>query len=209
MSPAWTRRSAQPRTSAGGSKADLGRYQTDPGHGDLAPPDLISRAMGELTIVRGTMIVATVAWAVGEVLMRRSPASDRLARGFWSAGVALALLHVVLAFELVYAWDHEAAVAATAQQAGDRFGWGWRGGIYINYTFLALWLADVCWWWAHPASHASRSLRLETARLAVFTFMFFNGAVVFATAAGRLVGIAAVTAVLLGSPSLRRSPVPA
>ena len=159
------------------------------------------------TVVRGTMILATIAWSVGEVLTRRSPRSDRLARAIWTIGLALALIHVFLAFELVYAWDHEAAVTATAQQAADRFGWGWRGGIYINYVFLALWLGDVCWWWAAPASHASRSLRIETTRLALFTFMFFNGAVVFASAAGRLVGIASVAAVLLASPSLRRSTV--
>ena len=158
-------------------------------------------------IMRGTIIVATVAWAVGEVLMRRSPASDRLARGAWTSGIALALLHVVLAFELVYAWDHGVAVAATARQTADLVGWEWMGGIYINYLFLALWFTDVCWWWAAPMSHASRPVRLETARLALFTFMFFNGAVVFATPVTRVIGIAAVTAALIGSPVLRRQAV--
>ena len=165
--------------------------------------------MTSLTVVRGTMVVATVAWMLGEVLMRRSPASDRLARAVWSGGIALALLHVVLAFEFVYAWDHGSAVAATAQQTADVVGWEWRGSIYINYIFLTLWLADVCWWWAASASHASRSVRFETARVALFAFMFFNAAVVFATAATRLVGIAAVTAVLIGSPVLRRQRVAA
>jgi hypothetical protein len=113
--------------------------------------------MTSLTIVRGTMIAATVAWTLGEVLMRRSPASDRLARLAWTSGIALAVLHVVLAFEFVYAWDHGAAVAATAQQTADLVGWGWRGAIYINYIFLTLWLADACWWWMAPRSHAARS----------------------------------------------------
>jgi hypothetical protein len=165
--------------------------------------------MTAVAIVRGTMIAATVAWTLGEILMRRSAASDRIARAIWTAGIALALVHVVLAFELVYAWDHEAAVVATAQQVADRFGWGWGGGVYINYVFLALWLADACWWWAAPASHASRSQRIEVARLALFTFMFFNGAVIFASAASRFVGIAAIAAVLVGSPSLRRATAPA
>ena len=120
------------------------------------------------------MILATVAWAVGEALMRRSPISDRLARAIWTMGIALALIHVVLAFQLVYAWNHEAAVAATVRQAVERFGWGWRGGIYVNYVFLTLWLADVCWWWVAPASHASRSIQIETVRRALFTFMFLN-----------------------------------
>jgi hypothetical protein len=50
-------------------------------------------------------------------------------------------------------------------------------------------------------------MRFETARLALFTFMFFNGAVVFATAVTRVIGIAAVAAVLMGSPALRRQTV--
>jgi hypothetical protein len=149
------------------------------------------------------MMLATIAWALGEALMRRTARSDRWARAIWTIGISLAVIHVVLAFHLVYAWDHEAAVAATARQAADRFGWGWRGGIYVNYVFLAWWLADVGWWWLAPASRAARSPRIETARLAVFTFMFLNGAVVFASGTGRLVGVASVTVVLLASPALR------
>jgi hypothetical protein len=148
--------------------------------------------------VRGTIILATVAWALGEALMRRSPAADRLARVIWTIGLALALIHVVLAFHLVYAWDHEAAVVSTVQQTADRVGRGWRGGIYVNYVFLALWAADACWWWVAPASHAARSFGVESTRVAFFVFMFFNAAVVFASGAGRLVGIAAVTIAVTG-----------
>jgi len=143
------------------------------------------------------MILATGCWATGEALMRRSLPSDRWARAIWTIGLTLALLHVILAFELIYAWSHEAAVAATVRQTVDRFGRGWSGGIYVNYGFLMLWLGDVCWWWVAPRSHFSRSLRIEHARLALFTFMFLNGAVVFASGTGRLVGIVSVCVVLL------------
>ena len=150
------------------------------------------------------MIAATVAWAAGEALMRKSSASDRLARAIWTLGLALAFVHVVLAFQLVYAWDHEAAVIATVRQTADRFGQGWRGGIYVNYVFLAIWLADVCWWWLAPASRAARPPGLEAARFALFAFMFFNGAVVFASGIGRLIGIAAVSVALLAPLARRR-----
>ena len=155
--------------------------------------------------MRLSAILATVGWAAAEVLMRRSPASDLLARASSTAGLALALAHVFLAFHFVYAWDHEAAVTATARQTAAVVGWGWRGGIFVNYVFLAVWLADVCWWWADPGSHLSRSPRLELARLSLFTFMFVNAAIVFAPAPARVVGIAALTAVLLASPVIRRS----
>lgn len=150
-------------------------------------------------IVRGPMIVSTVAWAVGEALMRRSLTLDRWARAIWTAAVVLALVHVVLAFHLVYGWSHAAAVEATARQTAERFGWAWRGGVFVNYAFLALWLADVAWWWLAPASHSSRSIRLERTRLAVFAFLFGNAAIVFASGAGRLVGIASMSVALLGS----------
>jgi hypothetical protein len=168
--------------------------------------------MTSLTIVRGTMVLATVAWAVGEVLMRRSASSDRLGRVAWTIGITLALVHVLLAFQFVYAWDHGAAVDATTAQTAKLVGWGWRGAIYINYIFLMIWLADVSWWWAAPASHATRSVPLETARLALFAFIFFNGAVVFASAVTRVVGIAAVSAALIASRARSRyqsSTVPA
>jgi hypothetical protein len=164
---------------------------------NLSRPLDRDRLVTSLLIVRGTMVLATVAWAVGEALMRRSPASDRLARAIWTMGIALAAIHVVLAFHWVYGWNHEAAVQATAGQTAARFGSGWRGGIYVNYVFLAWWLADVCWWWLAPASHASRPVRIEMARRALFTFMFVNGAVIFASGIGRLAGLASVALVLL------------
>jgi hypothetical protein len=149
-----------------------------------------------LAVVRGTMILATVAWASGEALLRRSGGADRLARSLSTTGLVLAVIHVVLAFEFVYAWNHEAAVEATARQSAERFGWAWRGGIYVNYLFLLLWLADVCWWWVAPASHAARPVQIESARLGLFLFMFLNGAVIFASGVGRLVGTACVVLVV-------------
>jgi hypothetical protein len=149
------------------------------------------------TIVRAAMILATIAWAVGEALIGRSLASDRVARASWTAGITLALLHVFLAFDLIYAWNHEAAVEATVRQAADRFGTGWRGGIYVNYVFLAAWFGDVCWWWLAPASRAARPRGVEAARFVFFLFMFLNGAVVFASGLGRIIGTLAISAVLV------------
>jgi len=155
------------------------------------------------------MILATLAWAAGEALMRRSPEADRRARAAWTVAIFLAGVHVVLAFHFVYGWNHELAVTETARQAAERFGWGWRGSLYVNYVFLSIWLADICWWWAAQASHASRSIRFEIARRAAFVFMFVNGAIIFASGIGRLAGIAAVAAVLVASPARRPRTQPA
>ena len=47
----------------------------------------------------------------------------------------------------------------------------------------------------------------ETARLAWFTFMFVNGAIVFASGAGRVVGIVSVTVVLATALARHRVPM--
>jgi hypothetical protein len=148
-------------------------------------------------MVRSTILGATIAWAIAEVLMRRSPALDRTARAIWTIALGLAIVHVVLAFQFVYLWNHEAAVDATTQQTAAMVGWAWRGGIYVNYVFLALWALDTGWWWIAPADRAARSIALESARRALFLFMFVNGAVIFAAGIGRIIGIISTAVVLL------------
>lgn len=142
------------------------------------------------------MWLATVAWAVGEIVVRRSGRTEA-ARLAWTLGVALALVHAGLAFHYVHGWSHSAAALETMQQAEARFGVGWSGGVYVNYVFLAIWGLDTCWWWLSAESRSTRSRGLEATRWAFFVFMFVNGAVVFASGVGRAVGIACVAAVLL------------
>jgi hypothetical protein len=169
---------------------------------------MISR-LDALPLIRATMIVSTAAWAAGEVLMRRSRRLDAWARAAWTAGIVLALAHALLAFDVVYGWSHSRAAAATMEQAADRFGWGWRGAIYVNYAFLVLWLTDVCWWWVARDAHAARPLKLEAARLAIFIVMFLNGAVVFASGTGRAVGLISLAAVIAAPGALAARRVPA
>jgi hypothetical protein len=158
--------------------------------------------------VRSTVLAATVAWAIGEVLMRK-PELDRLARAVWTSALLLMLVHVVLAFEMVYGWSHGAAVDATARQTAAVVGWAWGDGIFVNYVFLAVWAADAAWWWLAPASRASRPARVEAGRTALFLFMFVNGAVVFAAGIGRVIGALSIAAVLLSLASRRQRTISA
>ena len=148
-------------------------------------------------VVRVTMLTATVVWAWAEVLKIRRPRQVDPARRLWTAAAALALVHAVVAFGVAYEWSHEAAFVDTARRTAAVTGIEWGGGIFVNYLFLALWLADALSWWAAPAAYRRRPLSLERARLALFLFMFLNGAIVFAGNAARAVGVPAVAAVCL------------
>ena len=158
--------------------------------------------------VRATILMATMVWAWAEVLKIQRPRQVEPARRLWTISLALALLHAVVAFELVYQWSHEAASVDTARQTAAVTGIVWGGGIYVNYLFLALWLGDAFWWWIAPGAYIRRSVRIERARLALFVFMFVNGAILFASQTARAVGVPSVAAVCMTwALHARRHPV--
>ena len=107
----------------------------------------------------------------------------RWARPAWIVGALFAIVHAVVALAVRYGWDHEAAVRATAEQSAAFYGFGWRGSIYVNYVFLALWLV-AAWSWRHWAWRAF-----------VLT-MIVNGAIVFARPGARPFGTVVVLALL-------------
>jgi hypothetical protein len=148
-------------------------------------------------VVRATILLATVAWAWAEVLKIRRPRQVEPARRLWTAGVALALIHAGVAFDVAYEWSQDAALIDTARRTAAVTGIAWGGGIFVNYLFLALWLADALWWWVAPVAYHRRPVRLEQARLAIVLVMFANGAIVFAGNAARAVGVPAVAAVCI------------
>ena len=116
------------------------------------------------------------------------------ARPAWIVGALLAVAHAIIAFSARYGWDHDAAVQPTATQAADVYGVAWRGSLYVNYVFLALWLL-AAWSWRHWAWRA------------FVVMMIVNGAIVFARPVARPFG-AILLAVLCGAWWPRRSGSP-
>ena len=141
-----------------------------------------------------TIAAATVAWAVGDAcrLLRRRLA---LARLVWTAGALAFLIHSVSAFVLFYDGSHTRALAETARQTAAMTGVDSGTGLYLNYLFLAIWIADTLWWWAVGPEAGARFTRLGWARFMFFLFMFVNGAVIFADGRMRMVGLVAVMVV--------------
>lgn len=137
---------------------------------------------------------------VGEVVRRhdrRTPAPAGWGAACSAAGVVLAAIHTLIAVGVTYDWDHSRAVEATAQRAAAVYGAAWPGSLYVNYAFLAWWLADTCWWWRAPRKFVLRPAPIEWLwRVAAFT-MVVNGAVVFASPAGRLAGVPLAAGLLL------------
>ena len=72
-----------------------------------------------------------------------------------------------------------------------------KAGLYVNYVFTYVWLADVTWWWAAAASYRRRPRWVEWTVHGFMGFIAFNATVVFASGFSRWFGIAAC--VLLAS----------
>lgn len=102
------------------------------------------------------------------------------ARLAWSGGCLAFLLHVGCAFRFYHHWSHADAYETTARRTADVVGWSWGGGLYANYAFTLVWLADVACWWRGLDEYELRPRVLDGSVRGFLAFMAFNAAVVFA-----------------------------
>lgn len=137
---------------------------------------------GEL-LTRWTVRLALALYVLALILRwsaggRRSSLSA--ARIAWTAGCGMFLLHVGCAFQFYHHWSHADAYAVTARRTAAAIGWDSGGGLYANYAFAVVWLADVLMWWRGLEGYETRP-RLLVGVVQIFLFfMFFNATVVFA-----------------------------
>ncbi|MEX1229279.1 MAG: hypothetical protein WEB58_03510 [Planctomycetaceae bacterium] len=100
-------------------------------------------------------------------------------RWSWTFGGAMCVVHVACTFEFAHDWSHTAAWNHTDQRMRELLGWGWGGGVYVNYVFTLAWLADVAWWWADPTGHRVKLRPVRIALHALFFVVIVNATVVF------------------------------
>lgn len=154
-------------------------------------------------LLRGTIWLAVAAWAVSEVLRRAGAPPGRAARAAFTAGALLLAAHTAAAFQVHHGWSHAAAFTDTARRTEQMTGFASGSGLYLNYAFIALWLADAAWWWLRPDAYLHRARLVDALVFAFFVFMIVNGAVVFAAGPMRLFGAAAVAAALAARLMMR------
>ena len=105
--------------------------------------------------------------------------SLRIRRLLWTAGFALYLAHVAAAFHFVHGWSHADAWRETARQTNALVGWNSGSGLWANYAFTLVWLADAAAWWAIGDDYPRRYPRTQVALQALFAFLVFNATAVF------------------------------
>jgi hypothetical protein len=147
-------------------------------------------------VLFGTIAASIASYTGAEWLRFRGGATRQgTARALWTLAAVLCLVHAAAAFHWRHHWSHAAAYEDTAAQTAALTGLEWGGGLWINYLFLVLWIADAGWWWWSPRSYRSSGSLLTSVVTGFFLFMFLNGAVIFADGMMQILGIAAVLVV--------------
>jgi hypothetical protein len=118
------------------------------------------------------------------------------ARIAWTVGALFQAAHVAAAMGFYHAWSHAEAYEHTARQTAAMTGWDWGGGLYLNYLFTALWIADAAWWNVDRTRYDQRSSWIDAVLLGFMAFMAVNGAIVFAPPVTRFIA-GAITLLLL------------
>ena len=141
--------------------------------------ELFNSSYGEL-VTRWTVRLAVLAYFVGAALRagHGSSGQQKLAGAVWTMGSMFYLAHVACAFQFFHHWSHAAAYQRTAEQTAAVTGWNWGGGLYFNYVFTAVWLADTVMLWL-STSYGPGTRWLEAAIQVFLWFMVFNATVVF------------------------------
>ena len=151
-------------------------------------------------LIRGTVRVALLFYAMAVSLLLWPAGSWWLARVCWTLAWGAYLVHLAMAFHHYHHWSHAHAVEHTRAVSGV------GEGIYVSHLFTLLWTADVVWWWLRPAAHASRPAWVGISLHAFMFFMVFNATVVYESGLIRWAGLALtvwLAALVLGRSAWR------
>ena len=108
---------------------------------------------------------------------RRDTKSQQWARWFWTLGCGIFVVHVLIAFHLLHEWSHAAAYEHVMRRTQEMTGVASGVGLYFNYAFGALWIADTLVWWRR-FDWSEKRVPYWTVQ-GVFAFLVIQATVVF------------------------------
>ena len=147
----------------------------------------------------GTIWVALLLFVVGQLGQRTIAAGGptcACTSWLWFAGAIVCSIHIIVALAVRHGWSHQSSIEATAAQTAAVYGLHWGGGVYFNYLFAGLWLAESVWWSINPGSFVSRPPAAVFIVRAFYLLIIVNAAIVFAAPSRRFAGAVLVLGLL-------------
>jgi len=122
-------------------------------------------------------------------LSGRSGSAQSGYRSGWTIGCLFYVAHVACAFAFHHSWSHDLAYMDTARQTEEVVGLAIGTGVWFNYAFSGLWIADVLRLWCWHDSNGPLEGRAGKVWRGLFLFIVFNATVVFENGAVRWLGL--------------------
>ncbi len=144
-----------------------------------------------MTVVYASIWLAMLLFVAGESGRAYTPYGRKPpAWAAWTffTGCVVGIVHVFLAFAIAHNWSHADAVRDTARLTKEMYGVDFGQALYMNYVFLAVWLADAVWWVAFPRGYVRPPLVTWMLR-AFYMIYLFNAMVVFSHDWRRILGL--------------------
>ena len=158
--------------------------------------------------MRWTVRVAIALYLLRVWLMLRSPkrSTPSAAEAWcWTIGCVSYLLHVFLAFDSTHDWSHANAWQHTAQETARISGIQRGDGVWVNYLFTGIWLADLVRVWRARRLNRETNRNVDLAIQWFFAFIVFNATVVFGQSMYRWLSIPVIAALLWENSRSRRT----
>lgn len=145
---------------------------------------MVDQATGEF------LLVATIRLAVGCYFARllcagchvigRVPTRSEVF--VWAIGCFAYVIHVVCAFEFAHGWSHVVALDYIAIETERVTGIRRGEGLWVNYLFTLIWIADVVRSIVAAGQNQPTNRRVDIAVQGFMAFIVFNATVVFGPA---------------------------
>ncbi len=112
----------------------------------------------------------------------------------WTAGALLLAVHVAIAVLVHHGGSHASVVESVEDQTREVYGVAVGAGVWVNYLFVSVWLAESAWWRLDPRGFLARPAAATAPVRAFYALILINGAVIFAAPSRRLLGAALMAA---------------
>ena len=144
-----------------------------------------------------TIWVALALFAAGETGRRSANVPPAWAWRASAIGLALGVLHVLLAYDVVHGWSQASAMDVVARRTFAIYGVSSGGGVYMNYAFLGVWAVDLWTWRPSAARLSSRPGVITWIARAFYFILILNASVIYVPGIRRVLGMLLIACLIL------------
>lgn len=124
--------------------------------------------------------------------LRGSKSTEHMIAWMWLIGALFAFGHSLGALMTFHHGSQTEALDSTAEQTQQLLGFRFGAGLYVNYLFVVVWVADAVFRLLAPMRYLSLPSWYRYSAIGFLVFIAINGAIIFKSGPIRGIGIGCV-----------------